>query len=789
VLLLATMLAGARAASPPPPALDAGDTGGSGESGEDREYEDPTAASSAFAQIRGPMPSGVHPYIRARDRIRQWLRDEPVAPGAFDRQWTPLGPSDVGGRLRALAIDPTDTNVLYAGAVAGGVWKSTNGGASWAPLVETFANVGVSAIVLDPRDPAVIYVGTGEYFGSGSAGGFAGVGIMRSRDRGATWRLLPATIGSDEFRYVHDLAISAADSNVLYAGTSAGVARSTDGGDTWTTVLPAASRSGCGELAVRSDRSPDVLLASCADAGADGVYWSGDGGNTWAKVIDVVNGERGGRASIAFAPSNQDIAYASVARTNDSAGGASGTLALLRSNDGGQTWSVQNPGTVNWLGYCSDTWGQGYYGNVIAVDPTNPERIWLGGVDGFRSDDGGRTVTIAAYWYIDQVFARSGQDVPVPFPYVHADYHAIVFDPNYDGADNQTVYFGTDGGLYRTRNDRAPLASPLCQPGVDEASLNDVVYEPLNSGLAVTQFWAGTVSADGSILMGGTQDNGTWLRPAGAGPGGWRFAIGGDGFDVAVAPANDRFYGEIYGDNGIDIRRSSTGDYADFVPITGSIDDTGLFFTPFVLDPNNPQTLWTGGHTMWRSTDAGDLWIQQSEQLTAPGEDHAVSAIAIAPSDSDVVYAGSNRGLLWVTTNATASPPTWTALVKQPGYVTQLAVHPADPRTAYATIGRFGGPHLLKTIDGGATWTDVSTALPDVPASGVAINPRNPEMVFVGTDAGVFETPNGGRTWYPANGNLTSTIVQDLVFQPGTSELYVFTHGRGAYGVDVGTGA
>ncbi|MBI4261336.1 MAG: hypothetical protein HY658_12310 [Actinobacteria bacterium] len=732
-------------------------------------------------------------YLAARNQVMRMLRQaatDPVAPGAFAREWTPLGPTNVGGRVRALVVDPHDTDVLYAGGVAGGVWKSIDAGASWEPLTETFSNIGVSSIAIDPHDPDVLYVGTGEHWSNRyDAAPFNGVGIMKTTDGGSTWRLLRATTGNPDFRVVHDILISATDPNVLYAGTTAGVARSLDGGRTWQTVLRASSGTGCGDLAIRTDRSPDVVLASCADSYPDGVYRSEDGGASWTKVIDSVNGERGGLASISFAPSDQDIAYASVARTADSPRGSAGTLALLRSEDGGRTWSVRNSGTPPWLSYCPDTEGQGFYANAIAVDPTDPDRIWLGGIDAFRSDDGGRTVTIAAYWWLTQ---------PPPSPAMHADHHAIVFDPGYDGTTNRTVYFATDGGVFRTRDDRARLSNPECDPSRIQtlAQLNDVVYEPLNDGLSITQFWAGTVSDDGTILMGGTQDNGTWIRPRGAGPSGWRWAIGGDGFDVAIAPANDLFYGEIYGSWGIRIMRSSTGGFGSFEEITASefgppaLDDTGLFFTPFVMDPGDPQTLWTGGHYMWRSRDGGDVWVAASERLTGGGYSgpEGVSAIAIAPSDTDVVYAGSSGGALFVTTNASASPPSWSRLSQQRGYITSIAIHPGDPRTAYVTVGWFDVPHVLKTTDGGATWSDIGGHIPNVPVSAVAINPLDPRMVFVGTDAGLFESPNGGRTWFPANGNLASTIVSDLVFRKGTSELYLFTHGRGAFRVDVGTG-
>ena len=513
-----------------------------------------------------------------------------------------------------------------------------------------------------------------------------------------------------------------------------------------------------------------------------------DGGDSWTKVIDeFASGDtliRAGRSAVAFAPSDQDIAYASVARTKDDPRGAEGAMVLLRSNDGGLTWAAQNFGTVNWLGWCDDAepvGGQGSYSTAIAVDPVDADPVWLGGIDAFRSDDGGRTITRASYWQFIP-------DTPPPSPGAHADYHAIVFDPGYDASGNQRIYFGTDGGVYRTDNAGAALPDDPCPgPRTEAAAGSGVLYQPLNEGLSVTQFWAGTVSDDGTVVMGGTQDNGTWLSREGAAESAWSRVIGGDGFDVAISPTKDRYYAEIYGHYGIDIRRS-IDDGRSFSNITvGAIDDTGLFFTPFVMDPGDPDVLWTGGSHMWRTTDGGDVWKQATANRLPPRV--RFSAIGVAPGQTNVVYAGTNSGSVWVSEDALSAMPSW----REPDppvsrYVTAIAVHPDEPQTAFITVAVFDEPQVLKTIDGGASWTAMDDGLPDVPALAVTVNPRNPDMVFVGTDSGVFESPNGGRTWLPANGNLVSTIVHDLVFRPDTSELFLFTHGRGAFRVDVGTG-
>jgi hypothetical protein len=486
-----------------------------------------------------------------------------------------------------------------------------------------------------------------------------------------------------------------------------------------------------------------------------------------------------GYAAIAVARSNEDVVYASVSNQDSS------SLGIFRSNQGGAPGSWAKVGDRPLLDYCRTGFGQGNYANAIAVDPTNPERVWVGGIDAYRSEDGGATFRPAGYWYPHQELGMDDGS-----PYVHADHHTIVFHPQYDGSGNQTVYFGTDGGVFRTQNDRAPTPSDDCEPG--NQGFNQVVYDSLNEGLAITQFWGGSVSDDGTVLTGGTQDNGTYVRAEGGGPNDWELVFGGDGMKTAIAPDKSYYYAERPGNDGINIARSPSGQNQTYREITfGKIRDKGLFVTPYVLDPNNPRVIWTGGSKMWKSEDAGDTWIESSPVLVQPGQFSGIAAIAVAPGNSDVVYVGTTEGRVFLTTNAGTRPPTWTDVtgtmpVGEEGRIGGVAVDPANPAVAYVTHTFFGVPHVFKTTDSGASWTNIDGVLPDVPVMTVAVNPRNPQMVFIGTDIGVFESPNGGATWLPSGSNVPGIYVMELQFRRGTGELYVFTHGRGVYMVDVG---
>ncbi|NNE07976.1 MAG: hypothetical protein HKN20_05370, partial [Gemmatimonadetes bacterium] len=620
-----------------------------------------------FEHMRGELEK-----IRAREiaQTKTGADGAPVpGPGGI-LAWNEVGPGNIGGRTRAIVFDPVNPDIMYAGGVAGGVFKSTDGGATWNPTDDLMLNLAVSTIAIDPNDGNVLYAGTGEGFGTG--GPFVrGLGIFKSTDAGATWNQLSGTVSgvpTGAFYYVNKIVISPNDSNRLYAATRYGVWRTLDGGANWSVVLAnpsymaAANVSngstlGCLDLAVRSDRNPDVLFAAFGSSQADGLFRSDDGGATW---FGYNTPSHQGRMSIAIAPSDNDVVY--VTMTDNGGLGGYGRIANLYRADDGENFNAVldlNHKFGPWLfSYVSIATGcyeyfyipsQGWYDNAIAVDPLDPMKVWVGGINTYRSDDGGQTFGIAGYWF----FYTAD---PVPPVNIHPDQHAIVFHPGFDGTTNQTMYVGNDGGLFRTQNARAATSQEECAIGENPGPPPDIAWENLNNGYGVTQFYHGDAAKQIDMFVGGAQDNGTSRGLSTTDPNGWDLLYGGDGGYVAIDPTDpDRLYIEIQGFP--QIFESIDGGDSFYAAVNGITDTDGLFITPFAMDQSNPDVMWTGGQRPWRTTNGTASWELAGTNFAGPNQ---ISAIAIAPSDGNVVYLGFNNGYVVRSTNALAPSPAWT---------------------------------------------------------------------------------------------------------------------------------
>lgn len=675
------------------------------------------------------------------------------AAGIDRNAWTWRGPGNVGGRVRSLAINPTSPQTMWAGSVGGGIWKTTDGGASWRALDDFMANLAVSTLVVDPNNPNVLYAGTGEGVYNGDA--LRGAGVFKTTDGGATWTRLQSTATPD-FHYVNRLAISPANSQELLAATRTGIWRSADGGSTWTQRLGFTDDVGIFQVAF----DPNSGSRAVASGAYGRAFYSLDGGASWSTASRPWDTNSfNTRVELSYAPSSSNIVYASV---NQSSG------QIYKSTNGGQSYAlISSPAHLS---------GQGWYDNAIWVSPTNPNFLISGGVDLFRSTDGGATLTQISDWRCGGLNSGSCGGSQS----AHADQHTIIPSPGYNGTTNKTVFFGNDGGVYKAQD-----VSTVSQYSG---------WQELNNNFGVTQFYGGAGNTSSGRIVGGAQDNGD-LNYVGD-PEAWRQMSGGDGGFSAADPTNTNyFYGEYVR---LEIHRSTNGG-ASSSPIYQGIADAGrntsnaLFIAPFILDPNDPNTMLAGGRSLWRSTNvkaATPGWNSIKGPFT---NNIRISAIAVAPGNSNIVWVGYENGLIYKTTNGTAASPTWTRedLTTMPDrYATRITVDPRNSSIVYATFGGFSQDNVWRTTDGGSTWTDITgsgtTGLPDAPVRSLVVHPNNSQWLYVGTEVGVFASDDGGATWsLPTDGPANVSV--DELFWMGT-RLVAATHGRGMFEAETVSG-
>ncbi len=668
------------------------------------------------------------------------------------REWgpAPIGSDGSTGRISALAADPADAAVLYAGAADGGVWKSTDGGASWRPPSDSMPTTSTGAIALDPTRSGTIYVGTGEAnFANHSR---YGLGLLKSVDGGGSWTLL----GGPEFagRCFSRIAVHPVNPQILYAAITPaggfperaaarghpladgaiGVFRSSDGGTTWSQLgggLPAQAATDL----VLNPANPSTLYAAIGrifGSPDNGVYRSTDGGATWSRLGGGLPTTNVGRISLAISPSQPSRLYALVTRPADAAGGGASTLGAYRTDDGGSTWTALPVGSIQS--------SYGWYLCVVSVHPTNPDTVFMGGLNLVRSTNAG------ASW----------STVTPP----HVDLHALAWDAA------GRLLAGDDGGVHRSPN----LGSS---------------WVSLNQGLGSIQFYAGVSShpTDHNGMLGGAQDNGSSRRNS---SGSWTAVLGGDGGWTQIDPTNPlRMFAEYQGTGNL-YRSTNGGASFSFSGSGISGGDRNCFLPPYEIDPSNPSRMLYGTHRIYESLNGGTNWTAVSGDLTTGTG--AIRALAIAPSDPDVVYVATNDGNVAVSfdrgrnfVQRASGMPGW------PRVTRELIVHPSDANTVFLAVSAFGADQIRRSTDAGATWQVLDGDLPDVPVNVLALDNRtSPGTIYAGTDQGLYRSWDDGATWHRIP-RFPNVPVIDLRMEPARSRLLVATQGRGAWVVLIAT--
>ncbi len=745
-----------------------------------------------------PVHSIADNRLVSREELRNASPDQPGL-GA----WTPLGPGNIGGRTRAIQINPQDPNIMYAGGVAGGVWKSTNAGGSWTPIADMLANIAVCSMALDPKNPSVIYVGTGEGFSNSD--GVRGAGIFKTTDAGVTWARLTATASNTNFYAVTDLIVSPNDSNRVYASTLSGVWRSPDGGTTWTQALTRTVAGGCQDLAIRSDQTTDFILAACGNFAQSTVFRKTDAeiDGAWETVLSDTGM---GRTALAFAPSNQNIVYALAsaftgtyqyglhAFFRSDSGGASGSwTARVRNSDTNKvnTAILSDPSSATAVlckfGTGDSFTGQAWYDLTMAVDPLDPNRIWVGATDVMRTDDGGANWGSAAFVYD----ATGGNFVYGQSTQLHPDQHTLIFHPQFNGTTNQQLFVGNDGGIWRTSNARAAIATgprAFC-----DSSGNKVQWQSLNNNYGVTQFYHGVVYPDGKTYFGGAQDNGTPRGNDTDGPNKWKEIFQADGGYSAVDFINpNNLYVSTQGGN----LRKSTDNGATFSSVTLGLAGSAAFIQALGSDPSDPQRYYTMSDPIFRTNDGMANWTNIGSLRTVSLTTGGMTAVAVAPTDANTALFGMSDGAIVRTTRALAinSANPFSATLDgfarpRAGVISWLAYDPNDKNIAYVTYSTFGGAHVFRTTNGGQSWSSIdgtgTTGIPDIPVHCIVVDTSNAARLFIGTDLGVFVSIDGGATWAVENTGFANVVTEALVLNTagGVTSLFAFTHGRGAFKV------
>ena len=633
------------------------------------------------------------------------------------------GNADASGRVSSLAPHPTDPKTLYAATSGGGVWKTTDAGVTWTPLTEQLSSLASGALAIDPTNPNFIVFGTGEQ--NYSADSFYGDGLFSSVDGGTTWTKvgLKTQVGN----YIAKVGIAGSEASVLHVCSDAGYVRSSDGGVTWEPFKPAGQW--CNDL-VRSPMAPNTLFAGFY---ANGIYKSLDDGISWMQLGGGLPLSGFQRITLAISASNADVAYAALINP-------SGALfGMYKTSDGGSTWSLL-PSTPNYV--CN----QGWYDTALAVSPTDPNTVYAAGVFPYcaagqggiiKSVDGGATWT-----NITQ--ASDGTQV-------HPDQHALEF------AADGTLWVGCDGGVWKTTTGGSS-------------------WTDTNSTLGTALFYTvGVHPTDSTVLIGGTQDNGSAQYQ---GAMAWPQIAAGDGGPVVFEITNpDTYYTTYVNMNPL---------YKWMRPILFQGVVTGPWGGeradwangPLVADPNLPNTILVGTYRVWQSVNSGGSWSPISPDLT--GGFGVLRALAVSPVNSNVMYSGSSSGRVYVTSDRGA---TWTLSTTglPAGSVTDIVADPLDPLTAYLCVDQASDGRLFQTSDGGTSWQDLTGSLPaGLRGMSLAVDFVN-GVFYLGTDYGVYSTADGGVTWIQEGLGLPNVPVYSIRVDTFNGLIVAATHGRGIW--------
>ncbi len=742
-----------------------------------READDPEGRASWFMYQR------MYPFNSVPDGARRAAWDDATARGLFvtdlgaGSTWNPIGPMPtagagpggaVSGRINEIAISPANTQIVLVAGATGGIWRSTDGGTTFSPVTDNQVDLAVGAIAFAPSDANIVYAGMGDrdntYFGSG---------ILKSTDAGATWTRVNTT-GLSNKGLSTSIKVDPANPNKVYlaqfqalpdtpdcsdrgsCGAISGVWISNDGGATWNRTLEGLAT----DLVIHPTNAQIIYAAlryGATDATPRGLYKSTDGGATWN--ISLASPYTASESAtkdfrVAVTPAAPDRVYAYFGSD-----GPPKEVRLEMSNDAGATWTSRGVVTNTATGLDQ---GQLAYNTYLVADPTNADTVWVGCRDFFKSTDGGVT------------FANLNGSFQPPYPdgpftegqqKVHTDQQSFAFLPG----NPSTFFVGNDGGIFKTTDGGATFTS-------------------LNATLSLTQFVGFVLHpTDGTRSYAGAQDNGTQRRTPGTN--GWvEFTATGDGGKIAINPVDRTviFAGSTEGKierNGQDGTPNSQVTIANAASFEAGNPARIEFYAPVITNGVDAR-LYSGSWRLYTCSDCSTstglgTWTLASQTDLTKGGNDVLTAIAVAKSNTNVIYTGSRDGRAMVSTDNGAN---WniieTGLPNRT--ITDISVSATDPTLVYLSVSGYGSGHVFRSADSGTTWTNISNNLPDIPTSAFLIDPMNPATLYAGTDIGVFRSTDTGATWTAFNNGLPPIPVSGFSAQ-ATGRIQVATYGRGVF--------
>lgn len=641
---------------------------------------------------------------------------------SFPQQW-----GIVSGRVRAIAVHPGDPNTVYVGASAGGIWKSTDGGASWHDIGRGMESLSFGAIAIDPQNPSIIYAGSGEailYFNHVT---FDGRGLFRSTDAGNTWTKINSGFGN--FTHFSQIRVSPHNTDILYAALASGYSylggpgnegiwRSTDKGFTWTRILG-------------SDNGFDIVFDPISSsyiyaATNNSIYVSSNGGGNWSQAVTgISNSSAIGR--VHFDITNTGQLFCVIYFTDSS-------MKVFKSTNKAASWTQVGQNFSS---------GQGWYDLLISVNPSDQNEIYAGEANLYR------TTTGSTFSYVGGEYWSQS---------MHVDFHIMRFAPS----NNSVRYAGCDGGIYRSSDGGATWVN-------------------INRGLRTLQYYRiASDPLDENIVFGGAQDNGNF-RTTNGGSSNWTLVTTGDGMECFV----DYIYPNIIymsTQNGAFYKSTNGGGYGSFNYISPSFGSQPVAWTaPFMMHPSINSTLYCASDRIWRSTNSGSAWTAISPSLSGS----AITSLDISPVQAVNMSAVVSSSGFWISTDGGVTWQNKSSSLPSPSSpLSRVKFSWTDPYTLYLVQTSFGTGKIFRSGNLGTTWQDISGNLPDVPASDIFIDPNDASHIYAANDLGVYHTTDGGGFWERAGTGMPVVPAIDFdyqVYDGNRRVLFAATHGRSAY--------